>query len=102
MKKQRKYLFDDKQNVKRVIYLLYLICALLFAMDFIVHRHASHPWDVLPGFYPVYGFIGCVVLVIIAKWMRKIIMRSEHYYANKNAQSAEKMSTSNGSAHADD
>ncbi|WP_448547830.1 hypothetical protein [Thalassotalea fusca] len=87
MKKEKAYFFDDKQNVKRVIYLLYLICALLFAMDFIVHRHVSHPFDALPGFYPIYGFIGCVVLVIVAKWMRKIIMRSEHYYASKNKNS---------------
>lgn len=78
--KQGKHLFDNKQNVRRVIYLLYIICTLLLIADFIINRHASHPLETIPGFYPLYGFIGCVLLVIIAKWLRKLIKRSEDYY----------------------
>lgn len=60
--------------------LFYLICALLTLADLLVHRHVVHPWEALPGFYPLYGFIGCVVLVLVAKWLRKVLMRDEHYY----------------------
>lgn len=88
--KQDKHLFDNRKNVKRVIYFLYVICALLLGLDFVVSRHASHPLDAIYGFYPLYGFIGCVVLVIIAKWLRAIIAREEDYYSDNKSESARK------------
>ena len=73
-------IFDKPQNVKRILYLLYGCCVLLFALDFVIHRHAEHSWEHLWGFYPVYGFVGCIALVLIAKWMRTFLMRPENYY----------------------
>ena len=55
---------------------------MLFILDFIIHRHKVHPWEGLLGFYAVYGFVGCVVLVLVAKWMRTFLMRDEDYYDN--------------------
>ena len=80
MENEKKYFFDDPGNVKRVLYALYVCCVFLFALDFVIHRHIMHSWENLWGFYPVYGFIGCVVLVLVAKWMRTFLMRSEDYY----------------------
>jgi hypothetical protein len=77
---EKKHIFDDPKNVKRVLYLLYTCCGILFALDFVIHRHLVHPWERLVGFYAVYGFVGCVVLVLIAKWMRTFLMRDEDYY----------------------
>ncbi|SDK19428.1 hypothetical protein [Microbulbifer yueqingensis] len=72
--------FDKPENIRRILRTFYGICALLFAADFLVHRHTEHGWEGLPGFYPLYGFVGCVVLVIIAKWMRTFLMRPADYY----------------------
>jgi len=72
--------FDKKENVDKIIKVFYVICALLVVADFIVHRHIYHDWENIPAFYAVYGFIGCVVLVLIAKLMRKVLMREEDYY----------------------
>ena len=58
----------------------YAICILLVVADFILHRHIGLPWEEIPAFYAIYGFIACVVLVMIAKEMRKIVMRKEDYY----------------------
>lgn len=80
MNTEKTYFFDKPQNVRRVLYALYSICGALVALDFIIHRHIYHPWEKLWGFYPLYGFIGCVVLVVVAKWMRTFLMRSENYY----------------------
>lgn len=77
--------FDKEKNVQRIMYGLYAICGLLVVLDFVIHRHTYHPWEKLWGFYPLYGFIGCVLLVVIAKWMRTFLMRSENYY-DKSAQ----------------
>lgn len=72
--------FDKPENIKRILRVFYAICALLVALDFFIHRHTYHPLEELYAFYPVYGFVGCVVLVLIAKWMRTFLMRDEDYY----------------------
>ncbi|MBU3069158.1 hypothetical protein KOI40_04950 [Aestuariicella sp. G3-2] len=72
--------FDKPANVKRVLRVFYACCALLLIMDVVIHRHVVHPWETLIGFYPLYGFLGCVVLVLLAKVMRKVLMRDEDFY----------------------
>ena len=32
------------------------------------------------GFHAVYGFVACVVLVLAAKQLRRVLMRDENYY----------------------
>ena len=78
---KRKYWLDEKKNVSLLIRALVLCCGLLLVLDFVLHRHISHPIEKLPGFYPLYGFVGCVLLVIIAKWLRLWLMRDEDYYS---------------------
>lgn len=81
---EKEALFDDPKNVKRLLHFLYASCALLLVLDFIIHRHVSHYWENLWGFYPLYGFVGCVVLVLTATWLRTFLMRPESYYDSEN------------------
>ena len=74
------YFFDKPENVNRFLIGFYVICGLLFLLDFIVHRHSSRAWEGLPGFYAIFGFVACVALVLVAREMRKIFMRKEDYY----------------------
>ena len=83
MDNEKKYIFDDPKNVKRILYALYGCCVLLLGLDLVIHRHVIHSWENLWGFYPLYGFVGCVVLVLVATWMRTFLMRPEDYYANE-------------------
>jgi len=83
MENEKKYFFDEPENVKRVLYFLYGCCLLLFALDFVIHRHVMHNWENLWGFYPLYGFVGCAALVFIATWMRTFLMRPEDYYEHE-------------------
>ena len=76
----RKHFFDDPGNVKKVLRVFYAVCAALLLADFVVHRHVVHEWEGLWGFYAGYGFVACVLLVLIAKEMRKLLMRREDYY----------------------
>ena len=78
--KQKSYLFDNPRNVRRVVRGLVGACIILAALDLVVHRHVSHPWEAMTGFYALYGFVACVLLVLLAKEMRKLLMRSEDYY----------------------
>ncbi len=89
MAKNTQHFFDNPRNIQIVLYLLYTCCILLFILDFIIHRHTYHHWEGLLGFHAVYGFIGCVVLVLVAKWMRTFLMRDEDYYDREELDSSE-------------
>lgn len=105
MKPEKKHLFDDPKNIKRVLHILYGCCALLVVLDFVIHRHISHSWENLWGFYPLYGFVGCVILVIVATWMRTFLMRDEDYYEtldSDKSNDANKMPSKVGGDHVDD
>lgn len=80
MKDEKTHVFDKQGNVRRVVNVLTVLCVLLLGADFFFHRHVSHPWEGLWGFYAVFGFVACVVLVLLAKEMRKLVMRDEDYY----------------------
>ncbi len=80
MADKKQYLFDNPRNVKLVLYSLYISCGILLLLDFILHRHISHSWERLLGFYSIYGFIGCVSIVFGAKWLRTLVKRDEDYY----------------------
>jgi hypothetical protein len=76
----KQHVFDNPRNVARLLRGLYLICFFLFLLDFILHRHVALRWEVITGFYPLFGFVACVTLVLVAKQMRKVLMRKEDYY----------------------
>ena len=81
MSDEKKHIFDNPKNVKRVIALLFGACAVLLLLDVIPYKaHLHYGVEGWFGFYGVYGFVGCVILVLVAKEMRKVLMREEDYY----------------------
>ena len=80
MSEERKYLFDNPRNTRLVIRSLVAACVILAGLDLVLHRHGEHPWESVIGFYSLYGFVACVILVLLAKEMRKLVMRDEDYY----------------------
>ena len=88
MKDDSEHFFDKPGNVRRILLALYAICAVLLLLDVFLHRHVVHSWEWLWGFYPLYGFVGCVVLVLVAKWMRTFLMRPENYYDRDDGEAA--------------
>jgi len=83
MKHQKKHLFDAPKNIKRILRLLYACCILLLVLDLIIDRHITHSWENLWGFYPIFGFVSCVILVLVATRMRTFLMRDEDYYSDE-------------------
>ena len=77
---EKLHIWDKPENVKRFLAVFWGICALLFAADFFVHRHTEHALERIPVIYAVYGFVGIALLILIAKQLRKVVMRSEDYY----------------------
>jgi len=77
---EKKHFFDKPANVKWMMRIFYSICTLLVVADFIFHRHIGLSWEELPAFYAIYGFVACVALVVVAKELRKLVMRKEDFY----------------------
>lgn len=74
-------LFDKPMNVKRLLYGFYTSVVLLICVDLYYHKHSVFPWEGYFGFYAVFGFVACVILVIVAKYvLRPLVMRKEDYY----------------------
>lgn len=84
MNGERQYPLDKPRNVQRVLWVLYTLSAVTLALESLVHRHVEHPWEALPGFYPLYGFVGCVSLVLAAKLLRRLIIRPADYYRRRD------------------
>lgn len=80
MSAERTRWLDHPGNVTRLYRALWAIAALLFAADWIVHRHEDVSFAALPAFYAVYGFCACVLLVLAAKGLRRFLKRPEDYY----------------------
>ncbi|MFC3123409.1 hypothetical protein [Agaribacter flavus] len=87
--------FDKPQNIKIMMLAFYALCVLLVVLDFIVHRHVYVDFEKVPTFYALYGFIACVVLVVLAKIMRKAVMRDENYYDDRSENNTVQESTQN-------
>ena len=77
---EKQHIFDKPKNVRNLLRVFYVICLALIVGDFFVHRHIEHPLEETFGFYGLYGFIACVLLVLVATEMRKVLMRKEDYY----------------------
>jgi len=68
-----------KMRIKRIAY---GILILLILVDFIIPRHEIHFFgDNIPGFWSFFGFIACVVIIVVSKWLGKFgLMKDEDYY----------------------
>ena len=86
MNDEKKHVFDDPRNVKRVIYTLFTVCGLLLAIDLLdvfhlgYHKHVHYAFEKWFGFYAFFGYFLSVGLVLAAKEMRKLLSRDEDYY----------------------
>lgn len=70
-------------DAERWMKYLYAIAALLIIAD-IVYYFTAHPeyhfsWEI-PAFSAVYGFVMCILLVVVSKSIGKLIMKDEDYY----------------------
>ena len=87
---EKQHLFDNPRNVQRLIRIFFVVCVVILGLDFVVHRRLSFQEGAfaaedLFGFYAAYGFVACVFLVLAAKQMRRILMKSEDYYEREDA-----------------
>ena len=71
---------DSPAAVARLVKRLGILCAVLFLLDLVIHRHAYVPGEGLWGFHAIAGFVAFTLIVLGAKALRGVIGRPEDYY----------------------
>ncbi|HDM36389.1 MAG TPA: hypothetical protein ENG09_03945 [Candidatus Syntrophoarchaeum butanivorans] len=71
---------------KRTLFLIYYSSLLLFllldiALHLLHHPEPHFPWERIPGFHALFGFIGCFILILVSKSLgHYLLMREVDYY----------------------
>lgn len=73
---------DHPRNVNKIFWglVVMVICALTVLADLLYHKHVHYGIESIMGYHGLYGFVSCVVLVLAAKVLRRVIKRDEDYY----------------------
>jgi len=77
-----------RKRLKTVVWICYVLLAVLVVVDalpFIVDKeppHGAHTKaEHFPGFWSVFGFIACTLIIFLSKWFGHAgIMQREDYY----------------------
>ena len=74
-----------RNRLKAVVWIACIALAVLVALDAIPwvvdKEHAHTTAEHIPGFWAAFGFVGCVLIIILSKWFGHAgIMRREDYY----------------------
>jgi hypothetical protein len=72
-------LMADRKRLHRIGY---ASLALVVVIDFFLPRdHPHFFWDLIPGFSAVFGFISCILIIVVSKALGHYwLARSEDYY----------------------
>ena len=67
------------KTMKRIAYAALI---LIFVIDFFIPRYEIHfIGDQMPGFWSLFGFVACIMIILISKWIGHLgIMQDENYY----------------------
>ena len=67
-----------------IILALIAIASFIAEFVFLAGEDHGHWWNHVPGFYAMWGFAGCIVIILVSKWMGKLfIQKKEDYYDSK-------------------
>ena len=68
--------------IKRLKYILYISIVVSCILGFMFpNKHPHFWWQEIPVFDAVFGFIGCIVIVLVSKWLgHGWLMKKEDYY----------------------
>jgi hypothetical protein len=45
-------------------------------------EHHGFVWESIPLFYIIFGFIGCIIMIIVPKFIGKLLLQKDESYYN--------------------
>jgi len=82
--REKEYFFDKPENVKRLLVIFFCALGVLLIADRIRGRKNPAMITGAFGFFASYGFVSCVLLIYIAKGLRRLVKRDEAYYEGRD------------------
>ena len=65
----------------RTLYVaLWIACITLALADLVYRKHVYFAAEEWPGFFALFGFVGCVLLALVARLVRAPLKRERDYY----------------------
>ncbi|MDX2111230.1 MAG: hypothetical protein SFY80_13430 [Verrucomicrobiota bacterium] len=76
------FLIQRKRTVLRLCYAVLALLVIWDAIPFFVNKeHAHTDFETIPGFWAVFGLVGCMFLILISKAFGHTgVMKGEDYY----------------------
>lgn len=77
---EKTYWLDKPGNIRKLIIGIIIVCVLLVLSDLMYVRKSKYAIEGWVGFYGFFGFIAFTGIVLVGKYLRRILMRDENYY----------------------
>lgn len=71
---------DRPENVRKIYDAIWMLCALLLGLELLIEKHVETAAEHWFGFHGFFSLLACVVLVLAAKLLRRVVSRPEDYY----------------------
>lgn len=71
---------DNPKNVRKLWNGFLLTLALTVIIGALVDLHPHFAIERWPGFYAIYGFLTCLVMIVVAKGLGLLLKRPDTYY----------------------
>jgi len=72
--------FEESKRARWFHIAFYALLFLSFLMDTFIYKHAGLFFEKLHFFFPLYGFLSCLVIFGITKGVMKFLKRGSDYY----------------------
>ena len=81
--------FEKVARLRMVLLSFFLLCGVLFCVEFLIERHGYFEVEAYFNFYSIYGFVMFSIIIFGSRVLRFFLMRKENYYEEKAVDSEE-------------
>ena len=74
---------DGHRHARKAVWAMWIACALLLAVDPLVHKHGEFAFEEWFGFHALFGIAAGVLVVVLARLLRAAGERPEDYYERR-------------------
>lgn len=65
----------------KLLLALVVLAGFVAEFIFLADTKAKHWWNHVPAFYALWGFVSCVLIIYVSKWLGKVFIQTrEDYY----------------------
>lgn len=87
MKEESSHWLVRPNTIKRLWWGFSIVLAITLLLQFLIKVKPTFELDGWWGFGAIFGFVSCLVMVLIAKALGFLLKRPEGYYDNEEGQS---------------